>query len=391
MKYKKEIWQEFSFPEIIDYQEGPSILKKDFSSHGIPLIRLAGMDDGVSLLNGCNYLKPELVKRKYEHFKIKAGDIILSTSATIGKTAVVDEEAEGSIIYTGLIRMRPQSTLLCNSYLRIMLQSPGFTDQIFSMGVGSVMKHFGPTHLKRILINLPPLEEQKRIAALFQSIDAAIEQAEAQEKNLLDLKKKLLNELFNGKLNFGNYLQPNDYKTTSFESIAKHISERIEPGNSTAEIYVGLEHLDSDNLRIERTGKPADVKGTKLKVYNDDIIFGKRRAYLRKVAVSHFDGICSAHSMVLRAIKENIEKEFLPFFMQSDYFMDRAVQISEGSLSPTIKWKVLAKQEFHLPKKEKQNILVTLFKQIDNTIFEISSFKTNLKNLKQNLLDEILG
>ena len=104
-----------------------------------------------------------------------------------------------------------------------------------------------------------------------------------------------------------------------------------------------------------------------------------------------FNGIWSAHSMVLRAIKENIEKEFLPFFMQSDYFMDRAVQISEGSLSPTIKWKVLAKQEFHLPKKEKQNILVTLFKQIDNTIFEISSFKTNLKNLKQNLLDEILG
>lgn len=155
MKYKKEIWQEFSFPEIIDYQEGPGILKKDFSSHGIPLIETAGMDDGVSLLNGCNYLKPELVKRKYEHFKIKAGDIILSTSATIGKTAVVDEEAEGSIIYTGLIRMRPQSTLLCNSYLRIMLQSPGFTDQIFSMGVGSVMKHFGPTHLKRILINLP--------------------------------------------------------------------------------------------------------------------------------------------------------------------------------------------------------------------------------------------
>ena len=46
------------------------------------------------------------------------------------------------------------------------------------------------------------------------------------------------------------------------------------------------------------------------------IIFGERRAYQRKVAVADWDGICSAHAMVLEANSENVIPEFLPFFMQ---------------------------------------------------------------------------
>ena len=80
-----------------------------------------------------------------------------------------------------------------------------------------------------------------------------------------------------------------------------------------------------------------------------DIIFGRRRVYQRKLGVAHFDGICSAHAMVLRAKPDVVLPEFLPFFMQSDLFMERAKEISVGSLSPTINWKTLAKEEYALP------------------------------------------
>jgi type I restriction enzyme S subunit len=168
-------------------------------------------------------------------------------------------------------------------------------------------------------------------------------------------------------------------------------SERVEPQKTELTIFVGLEHLDADNLRIERTVTPDDVIGTKQNIYKDDIIFGKRRAYLRKLAVSHFDGIASAHSMTLRADEKNIDKDFLSYFMQSDTFMSRAVQISEGSLSPTIKNKTLAQQEFTLPKKEKQKELVAVFKQFDLTMDQLKQQKTTLKNLKRKLLNEIFG
>jgi len=145
-----------------------------------------------------------------------------------------------------------------------------------------------------------------------------------------------------------------------FEQIARSISERVEPKETTLDIYVGLEHLDPDTIHIRRTGKPSDVDGTKLKFYKGDVIFGRRRAYQRKAALAEFNGICSAHSLVLRANPEVIDPKLFPFFLHSDLFMHRAIDISVGSLSPTINWGTLRNQEFSLPPKEQQVELAEL-------------------------------
>lgn len=157
---------------------------------------------------------------------------------------------------------------------------------------------------------------------------------------------------------------PEGWQMVKFGDIAKHISKRVEPSETDLEIYVGLEHLDPDSLKIKRHGVPSDVEGQKLLVKKGQIIFGKRRAYQRKVAVADWDCICSAHAMVLEANPENIIPEFLPFFLQSEVFMNRAVAISEGSLSPTIKWKTLSSQYFVVPSMERQKELIPLLKKI---------------------------
>ena len=143
-----------------------------------------------------------------------------------------------------------------------------------------------------------------------------------------------------------------------FDEMAIMVNDRVDdPAEADVEYYVGLEHLDSESLAIRRWGSPSDVEATKLRFRAGDIIFGRRRAYQRKLAVAHFDGICSAHAMVLRAKPETVLPEFLPFFMQSDLFMERAKEISVGSLSPTINWKTLAKEEFVLPQLGEQRRL----------------------------------
>jgi type I restriction enzyme, S subunit len=156
---------------------------------------------------------------------------------------------------------------------------------------------------------------------------------------------------------------PDGWQVVKFGEIAKNISKRVEPSDTDLKIYVGLEHLDSNSLKINRHGAPLDVSGQKLLVKKGQIIFGKRRAYQRKVAVADWDCICSAHAMVLEANPEKVIPDILPFFMQSDIFMRRAVAISEGSLSPTIKWKVLANQEFLIPDKERQVAFCKILKK----------------------------
>ena len=179
---------------------------------------------------------------------------------------------------------------------------------------------------------------------------------------------------------------PAGWQMVKFGDIAKHISKRVEPSETDLDIYVGLEHLDPDSLKIKRHGTPSDVEGQKLLVKKGQIIFSKRRAYQRKVAVADWDCICSAHAMVLEANPENVIPEFLPFFMQSDVFMNRAVAISEGSLSPTIKWKILAQQEFLIPPTDKQETYVSILKKISSVV------ASSERALAQaNLLHDVLG
>ncbi len=163
-------------------------------------------------------------------------------------------------------------------------------------------------------------------------------------------------------------IDKSDWKVYKFEKIAKSIGERVEPTNTELEVYVGLEHLDSDSIHIKRYGKKDDVSGTKLRCYPGDVIFGRRRAYQRKAAIVEFDGFCSAHSLVLRANPDVIDPKLFPFFLHSDTFMHRAIDISVGSLSPTINWGTLKNEEFLLPPKDQQARLAELLWAADEMV-----------------------
>ena len=184
---------------------------------------------------------------------------------------------------------------------------------------------------------------------------------------------------------------PEGWQMVKFGDIAKHISKRVEPTETDLEIYVGLEHLDPDSLKIKRHGVPSDVAGQKLLVKKGQIIFGKRRAYQRKVAVADWDCICSAHAMVLEANPKNVLPEFLPFFMQSDVFMNRAVAVSEGSLSPTIKWKVLAEQKFNFPNIKNQKKIMGLIKATEVALTSAQATMQSFNKLRASISNEYLS
>ena len=142
-----------------------------------------------------------------------------------------------------------------------------------------------------------------------------------------------------------------------FGDLVYNITEKRSPMAGDEELYIGLEHLDSGSLRVTRWGSKVALKGDKLVMRKGDILFGRRNTYLRRVAIAPHDGLFSAHGMILRAKTERINSEYLPFFIASDYFMDEAIRISVGSLSPTVNWKELKELEFTIPTLEAQEKL----------------------------------
>ena len=153
-----------------------------------------------------------------------------------------------------------------------------------------------------------------------------------------------------------------------FEQIALNSTAKKKPTEEDRFTYLGLEHLDPGSLTVTRWGADVAPKGEKLLMKKGDVLFGKRRAYQKKVAIAPFDGIFSAHGMVLRPREDVIDKNFFPLFISSDYFLDAAIKISVGSLSPTINWRDLKTLEFDLPDLETQRKLAAVLWSINDTM-----------------------
>ena len=176
------------------------------------------------------------------------------------------------------------------------------------------------------------------------------------------------------------------WKMVKFGDIAQNVAVRVDPADAKTDVYVGLEHLDPSTLHLRQWGQPSDVTGQKLAFKKGDVIFGRRRAYQRKLAIAEFDGICSAHAMVVRAKPKMILPEFLPFFLQSDMFMERAIEISVGSLSPTINWKTLRVQEFALPPLDEQKRIAEILWAADEAAEQFSNASEKLQQTRETYL-----
>ena len=137
-------------------------------------------------------------------------------------------------------------------------------------------------------------------------------------------------------------------------------------GSKAGYPIVGLEHLVPEEITL--TAWSEDSENTFSKMFHKgDVLFGRRRAYLKKAAVAPFDGICSGDITVIEAIADRIEPELLPFIIQNDALFDFAVGKSAGSLSPRVKWEHLRNYEFELPEMAKQRELAELLWAMDAT------------------------
>lgn len=185
------------------------------------------------------------------------------------------------------------------------------------------------------------------------------------------------------------HIDKTHWKKYRFDEMVQNIAERVEPSQTDLDVYVGLEHIDPDCLHLSRHGHPSDVEGTKLRFYKGDIIFGRRRAYQRKTALATTDGICSAHAMVVRAKEDVVDPMFLPFLFHSKSFIDMAITISVGGLSPTINWKDIAKQEFLLPPKAEQKRLAELLWAADEVVEKEKREREKMDVFRQSKLKDI--
>lgn len=174
------------------------------------------------------------------------------------------------------------------------------------------------------------------------------------------------------------------WKRVRFGEVVRLNTNRCsDPLAAGIERYVGLEHIEPENLRIRRWGLVSE--GTTFTNYfkPGQVLFGKRRAYQRKVAVADFEGVCSSDIYVFEPKDNRLLSELLPYICQTEAFYQHAVETSAGSLSPRTNWEQLARYEFALPPPEEQKRITFLLNNIDTYIVELDKSLSGLKILRK--------
>ena len=182
------------------------------------------------------------------------------------------------------------------------------------------------------------------------------------------------------------------WKMVRFGEVVKNANfVAREPEANGIERIVGLEHIDPENLHIRRWNSIADGTSFTRKFEPGQTLFGKRRAYQRKVAYAEFEGICSGDILTFEPKnKKVLLPELLPFICKSDAFFDHALDTSAGSLSPRTSWKALQDFEIPLPPIGEQKRIAEILCAADEALNAFISSLSVVQQSRNALLNELV-
>lgn len=185
------------------------------------------------------------------------------------------------------------------------------------------------------------------------------------------------------------------WREVKFGAVVRQCKEKADPETSGLERYVAGDHMDTDDLRIRRWGEIGTGylgPAFHMRFRPNQVLYGSRRTYLRKVAVADFDGICANTTFVLEPKNaEELLPEYLPFLMQTDAFNEFSIKNSKGSVNPYINFSDLAQFEFVLPPMEEQRRLVKILHAIEATIQSQTNAAALGRTTRSALVEDVLA
>jgi type I restriction enzyme M protein len=177
-----------------------------------------------------------------------------------------------------------------------------------------------------------------------------------------------------------------------FGDVVENVNEtESDPAAAGIERYIGLEHLEPGSLHIPTWGAVAEGTTFTRRCRPGQLLFGKRRAYQRKVAVADFDAVVSGDIYVFAPKNDRLLPELLPFLCLSERFFQYAVGTSAGSLSPRTNWSSLSEFEFDLPPLNQQKSIAAILWEIDAALTGWADVASGAENLMQRSIDSVFS
>lgn len=271
--------------------------------------------------------------------------------------------------------------------------SERFINYAVSTSAGSLSPRTKWKDLANFEIKLPPKDEQEKILSLFLTLEKQIEQTDEQEKYIRRLTKKIIDDFIDNN-RFGTLLNGKKLIEYTWKDCVDKLLRRTDAVSDGIERIVAGENLESEDFKIRTWGTVGkDFLGPAFHVMFEpgDILYGSRRTYLRKVSLADFRGVCANTTFVVKSKEDLLLQDLLKHIMLSERFTQYSIAKSKGSTNPYINWKDLDGFTFMIPELDTQKDMVEILDDCLDLAETARTQTAQLKKLKHQLLDEILG
>ena len=308
----------------------------------------------------------------------KENDVILSIRATLGRPIFSD-----GVYCLGRGVAGVSSNYLSKEFIRYYYIC--FESVLYSNATGTTFLQVTGSVLNKMLIPLPPINEQQRIVnrieSLFTKLDKAKELIENTLAQFEQNKMAILHKAFTGELTAKwrkeNNIDLSSWKKCELKEVFKVVKDKYNPQTENQIVnYIGLENIETSKGIISKNNS-SEVKSIKTKFKKDDVLYGKLRPYLNKHDVVNFDGICSTDILVFRFNDINTAK-YINYYFNLPMFIQYAVENSSGINLPRVSEKTISKYKISLPTIEEQQEIV-------NILDKLLAKYNKIKNLEQKL------
>jgi type I restriction enzyme S subunit len=347
-----EGWDEKTFNDLLNDGDLASIQDgnhgdihpkaADFVSDGVPFVMARDLKGGTIDFSGCSFI----TQAQADSLRIGhayPGDVLISHKGTIGNVAVVPDNYD-------MVMLTPQVTLyrvssggrIDSKYLRAFLQSERYQARFLALAFQSTRNYLGITQQKKFTVPLPPLPEQRKIAEILSTWDAAIEKAEALLATAKAQKRALMQSLLTGKRRFPEF-EGQEWKEVRLGDVgvisSAGVDKKIEDGQPKVRLLNFLDVFRREFIfdhELDHVVSAPPAKLEQCNVQRGDVFFTpssetRDEIAIPAVAAEDMEGVCYSYHVVRFRLSEPWDLNFRAYVFQTDHFKRQAYKLGDGS------------------------------------------------------------
>jgi len=357
-------WQTIKLSDVLGksgYIRGPfgsALRRPELKSEGIPVYE---QQHAIYNTRTFRFFIDEDKFNELSRFTVQENDLIISCSGTLGKVSLIRKDDPKGIISQALLILRPDTNIMTSKYLYYFISSFKGYHSLVSVSSGSVQVNIAKRSvIESIELLVPPVAEQRAIAAILGALDDKIELNTQMNETLEAMAQALFKSWF---VDFEPFRDqgmqdsplgpiPRGWRLGSVGEIAINERRGADPSTLPDDTpYIGLEHMPRGSIVLDAWESVANVTSNKFAFKRREILFGKLRPYFRKVGIAFIDGVCSSDILVIRPTATRWFS-FLICQLSRKEFIDYTDAVSSGTKMPRVNWLEMAKYKLPLPVPE---------------------------------------